>query len=248
MFSDSVLRTLANQINERFKTLNRRQVIESQILKNEGLSDGIWPLNYDDGVDTIPSGVRGKVKTRSYGKSIIDGRLYALSQDCRQLVEVGGSSNLSIQKMQAHVWRTSGWGTDSVYVAIGNELVTKEYLEGNFNLLTLGTGDNSKCAMKYKSSQLANVSCEAFGVLNYGANFYGTKEYFWNLLNKGNISSSNYANAISESHSYIKLDSTSEEENVYGPSLDIDDEFDIMDSANADSDEFVTTIGSWADL
>ena len=156
LFGPERLRELALRLNnEVFKPLGRRIVVDQKVLRNAGSEDGVW------GIDVLPGGVLanedipvaqvGEVKSKSFGKTIIDGRRYAVQATPNQLREIGGAHSLDIACFDAHKTAVStGYDSEGniqhVLAALGNELVSQQELEASFVIQQNPTDQTGKLA------------------------------------------------------------------------------------------------------
>ena len=173
LFNHDNLKEWVLEINNDVFGSNREIVIEQKILKNQGDADGIWNIVPDGNLlknEDIPDSVLGKVKAKSYGKTIVDGRLYTVQVDGSEkptcIREINGGKSLNIVAQTAHkelepigYAYNDGRNKDTVLIARGETLVEKDAITNNFTMDTLA---NEKF-MRFKDPRYSAVCTGELG-------------------------------------------------------------------------------------
>ena len=170
LFSDDdVLKLLAVEVNNAITGLSQLVTVEELSVKNKGDVDGIWNLK-----EPPPTGVQ--INRKSYGKTLIEGRVYAVNSTDTALVEVGGSSTLAIEQMQTHkeanpvppISFDDAANKKTVLVAVGETIVPYSDLVGFFTIGNLSDESGVRnMFMRFRNAALSNVPILNFETLNY---------------------------------------------------------------------------------
>ena len=192
LFNFAKLKEWAVYINNTiFKPLGRQIIVQQDILKNQNDSDGRWNIVESGGVlqnEAIPAAVSANVKALSYGKTIIDGRVYAVQATPNQIKEIGGGKTLQILNMEAHKQpKSDGYDAaankEKVLVAMGGKIVEKNAITDNFTMRQ-NPSDATDKIMQFKGAA-AKFSAVNSKSLSSAADLSGTTINFTNMSSTG---------------------------------------------------------------